>query len=370
MTAANQEFKRLRKQLGMTQKQLAEKIGISSARYSSWERGEKQPSTAHIQALASQLQCPVSKLIKPDQDQEQFDCLDDKAPNFSYFVSERNDEHGKSSFHEQLIIKLTIFENPMIFSLSDDCSSKVFQAISQNEHDFIWVETFNEEMRYINTTCIEWAIRHNDAADEFPELSGGKFHETSLSKADVTKNFLLWMMARCGDIENETSNYFLAMDFEWLTQTRSRLIDDIPQIIQLTRDKFGENYSTMINDKKEVGYDSTFSDVWGVRIYLKSGEQIFLPGMSCRGDGWNEVLIDIQNMTLYDENPIALFSDFDSLNRYMIPVKSIAMVEYPNVFDGMGLHAQFEDKNERSQDETETIIKSLYDMAWHGCNEH
>jgi len=367
MSIAYKELKRLRLSLGLTQKQLAESISISSARYSSWERGEKQPSTVHLQALATNFNCSVSKLIdSSDGNDSDSGYFDDRHPSFSYFVHERQEEKGDT--HYLLILKLSIFEHPMIFELSYSSREKTLRAITNGGSDFIWVETFNDKMFYINTDCIEWTILHNDDSDEYPLLSGNNFHETPLTKADVTKDAVLFMMAKNGNCEGN-SEYYLSMDFEWLIRNKSRLIKDIPIVVNSLQDSLQGEYIEFVNDTKKTMYEKEFINAWGIRITLKNGKEIFLPGMSVREEGWDDVLIDIKNMNLYDGNNVTIFSDYENSNQYMIPTKEIALIEYPNIFEGMGLYAQFEGIEELTYDDIDSVVQNCYELIWGECNK-
>lgn len=56
-----------RKALGLTQKQLAEKLNMSDKSVSKWERGQVLPDTAKIPKLAKVLGCSVADLFaKPE----------------------------------------------------------------------------------------------------------------------------------------------------------------------------------------------------------------------------------------------------------------------------------------------------------------
>ena len=53
-------------------------------------------------------------------------------------------------------------------------------------------------------------------------------------------------------------------------------------------------------------------------------------------------MIEIRNMNLYDESHITTFSDHQHFYRYILPTKDIALIEYPNIFEAIGLYAQYE----------------------------
>lgn len=56
-------IKQLRKDMGMTQNQLAEKMGVERSAVAKWEAGAAQPSTAKLPALAEALGCSVADLF-------------------------------------------------------------------------------------------------------------------------------------------------------------------------------------------------------------------------------------------------------------------------------------------------------------------
>ena len=359
MAIATKELKRLRLSQNLTQKQLADSIDVSSARYSSWERGEKQPSSENIQKLAEKLCCTVSKLIVSTQD-NQFDIevFNDKHSEFSYFVNEQREE--KTRTYDELILKLKLFDAPLIFQLSKESEEKSINSIMRGEYDFIWVETHDDKMLYINTDCIEWLICHDDGADQYPDICKGKFHYTPLLNADVTKSAVLFMMSKNGN--NDSSNELLT-DFEWLIQNQSRLIDETPKSIRHLKESLGKNYNNFLNDTENTQYEKKFIDAWGIRIFLKNGKDIFLPGMFSRGEVWDEVLIDIKNMNLYDDNHITDFSDYDN-NRYIIPTKEIALIEYPNVFNAIANYAEYEKIVQIDYQEVDKTIEKLFKLVW------
>lgn len=53
----------LRISAGLTQQQLADLVGVTSASISSWERGAKSPSKKYLPRLAAALRCPVADLM-------------------------------------------------------------------------------------------------------------------------------------------------------------------------------------------------------------------------------------------------------------------------------------------------------------------
>lgn len=59
----NSKIARLRIALGMTQSQLAAKVGCTQIDLSRWERGIHKPTVRHLPSLAAALGCSVDYLI-------------------------------------------------------------------------------------------------------------------------------------------------------------------------------------------------------------------------------------------------------------------------------------------------------------------
>jgi transcriptional regulator with XRE-family HTH domain len=57
-------IKKLRKKRGLTQKQLAEKLGVQQTTISMWETGANRPNVDMLKPLAKILKCKVEDLFK------------------------------------------------------------------------------------------------------------------------------------------------------------------------------------------------------------------------------------------------------------------------------------------------------------------
>lgn len=58
-------IKALRKAAGMTQEQLAERLGVGRTTVTMWETSDTLPQTRMLIALADALGCTVEDLLKP-----------------------------------------------------------------------------------------------------------------------------------------------------------------------------------------------------------------------------------------------------------------------------------------------------------------
>ena len=59
----SERLKDLRKQAGLTQVEVAEKLGISQPAYASWERGAKKPTQENLVKIAQILNVSVDYLV-------------------------------------------------------------------------------------------------------------------------------------------------------------------------------------------------------------------------------------------------------------------------------------------------------------------
>ena len=60
-----------RKELGLTQEQLAEKLFVSTAAVSKWERGKSLPDIAKIEDLAAALEVSVLEVLRGERSEQQ-----------------------------------------------------------------------------------------------------------------------------------------------------------------------------------------------------------------------------------------------------------------------------------------------------------
>ncbi len=60
----SENIKKERKKAGMTQKELAEKLGVYQKDISRWETGERTPSIRNIYRICEVLDIPVNILLK------------------------------------------------------------------------------------------------------------------------------------------------------------------------------------------------------------------------------------------------------------------------------------------------------------------
>ncbi len=84
----------LRRAYGLSQEELAEKLGVSRQAVSKWERGESSPDTDNLIALAKLYRVSLDELLglgAPQQPQEEGEApvSDDLLPDGSYYEAQR-----------------------------------------------------------------------------------------------------------------------------------------------------------------------------------------------------------------------------------------------------------------------------------------
>lgn len=96
----SERLKDLRKQAGLTQVDVAEKLGISQPAYASWERGVKKPTQENLVKIAQILNVSVDYLV--GNSEEKADELDNIELLFRMNSKGLTDEE-KEIFRKELI---------------------------------------------------------------------------------------------------------------------------------------------------------------------------------------------------------------------------------------------------------------------------
>ena len=96
----SERLKDLRKQAGLTQVDVAEKLGISQPAYASWERGVKKPTQDNLVKIAQILNVSVDYLV--GNSEERIDELDNIELLFR-MNSKGLTEEEKEIFKQELI---------------------------------------------------------------------------------------------------------------------------------------------------------------------------------------------------------------------------------------------------------------------------
>jgi putative transcriptional regulator len=73
----SERLKTLRKEAGLTQVDVAEKLGISQPAYASWERGVKKPTQENLVKLSKILYVSVDYLLGNTENKQTSDVLED-----------------------------------------------------------------------------------------------------------------------------------------------------------------------------------------------------------------------------------------------------------------------------------------------------
>ena len=95
-----ERLKTLRKQVKLTQAQIAEKLDISQQAYASWERGAKKPTQENLVKIAQVLNVSIDYLV--GNSEEKLDELDNIELLFRMNSKGLNDEE-REVFKKELI---------------------------------------------------------------------------------------------------------------------------------------------------------------------------------------------------------------------------------------------------------------------------
>lgn len=98
----SERLKKLRKDAGLTQVDVAEKLGISQPAYASWERGIKKPTQENLVKLSKILYVSVDYLLGNTENKQTSDVLEDIELLFRLNSKGLTDEE-KNVFKKELI---------------------------------------------------------------------------------------------------------------------------------------------------------------------------------------------------------------------------------------------------------------------------
>lgn len=98
----SERLKKLRKDTGLTQVDVAEKLGISQQAYASWERGIKKPTQENLVKLSKILYVSVDYLLGNTENKQTSDVLENIELLFR-MNSEGLTEDEKAVFKKELI---------------------------------------------------------------------------------------------------------------------------------------------------------------------------------------------------------------------------------------------------------------------------
>ena len=98
----SERLKNLRKEAGLTQVDVAEKLGISQPAYASWERGIKKPTQDNLVKLSKILYVSVDYLLGNTENRQTNDVLEDIELLFR-MNSKGLTEEEKELFKKELI---------------------------------------------------------------------------------------------------------------------------------------------------------------------------------------------------------------------------------------------------------------------------
>lgn len=142
-------LKNRRQQSGLSQKQIAEFLQISSQSISKWEKGEAKPSIDYLPALAECLNCEINDFFAP------IPTIKETSALLSAFceLQMKLIHYGTASIND---ISLFVYQNPSILNIYQDFLGKLrqHQPLNLNVIQHILACTIAEAK-----LCLEYLIR-------------------------------------------------------------------------------------------------------------------------------------------------------------------------------------------------------------------
>jgi transcriptional regulator with XRE-family HTH domain len=102
-----ENIKKIRKQRGLQQKQVALEVGVDQSNYNKIENGKREPSVAVLKKLADLFEVTTDYLINPDSDIPQEVSIGDKTSNEQLKLIAELDKEDKQVIFKMIDTMLT-----------------------------------------------------------------------------------------------------------------------------------------------------------------------------------------------------------------------------------------------------------------------
>lgn len=176
MRSIGDRIKEKRKELGLTQLELAEKLNVTDRAVSKWEQGEGDPSIAILPELAKIFSVSLDYLMIGKQEETiSLDDMDDEKRAL-YFI--KNDDVENFKKYGYLKANLLFKNNHYEKENYDRKETKILEAIFSNESINIFTECLNESITKLKNTF-------------------GEQSEVPLLKCDLDKYIRMCAKANC-----------------------------------------------------------------------------------------------------------------------------------------------------------------------------
>jgi transcriptional regulator with XRE-family HTH domain len=196
-----------RKELGMTQGQVASKLNISDGVVSKWERGINFPDIAIVEQLSIVLDISVIELLKGEKNQD--NAVDPEIKeavletlNYSKEVDSRKTKKFVRSTRlwKVMLVMLVfalIFARPVLTFYQNQASAKMYNRISVNIKDDNWYDVIRDADYYLSHYY--GASKYNEiheilpiAQDKFARLNfGDLMKQSGLTNGELDTLFLV-----------------------------------------------------------------------------------------------------------------------------------------------------------------------------------
>lgn len=152
---------KLRKELGMTQAQLGEKVGVSDKSVSKWENGLCLPDSSKLNLVAESLQVSVIELIngekKPDISDESINKI--LKSSINYYQKSTKSKYKRYLAYSGILFLIILFTILSLFLINNYDKCKVYRILSNNNSynlsGSIILTNSNTEISLFNTEILD-----------------------------------------------------------------------------------------------------------------------------------------------------------------------------------------------------------------------
>lgn len=284
MTTLNQRIKTLRKEKGLTQNQLANKLGITDKAVSKWETEEANPDIALLVKLAELFNVTIDYLLTGKvEDKISIDDMDNEKRAF--YLIKKDDE---LNFKKYGYIEKIIFIKPYA-GYYDRKSQELFEAIYENKSKKIFKDCLESLLTYKK--------EHN--------ISDTRFQSDINVDLDKYIRF-------CAEIDLVEG--LKAINCKYFGVTDKTLINAVKFHVRDNRNNFYDEFVTSSVSKETLEWIFTLTKSKNVLNYLSKIE-FFKESDNCVYLMTNNVLLELYKNKYFDLLNKAI-EEMDKYNDY------------------------------------------------------
>ncbi len=310
-------LKKLRKDTKISQTELAKKVGISVSILRKIEKGDMEADKDIISFYSNYFDIDKEKLIER---------LLPEDHSIPLFISDNFDPKFISDgYMVETFIKFKGEDKPLHLNTATPVDS-IINAYEYGES--IMIYTSQGMVFWINMKEVEILVIHEDGADEYPKIFGNEFLDYCGKDFPLDKEDFLWMMARF-----YSEDYLITYpDFEYYVRHCKEFASMTSEAIQSTKDSFSDKYADFMESDKVQKMSEDFRNLWGCKINLTNGSDIFIPGLNADLSAEYNILYIIWLADLGPEGlpeKLVFMDNEEQDNMYCIAGGDVRFISFP-----------------------------------------